>query len=76
MERFGNNVNYSIKISETILDMTIPSMILQPLVENFFKHSYEEGFYQAHLTIHGEIQGEFLHLIVENSGPSLTQAEL
>ncbi|WP_148357639.1 cache domain-containing sensor histidine kinase [Peribacillus simplex] len=76
MERFGNNVNYSIKISETILDMTIPSMILQPLVENFFKHSYEEGFYHAHLTIYGEIQGEFLHLTVENSGPSLTQAEL
>ncbi|WP_173917564.1 sensor histidine kinase [Halobacillus sp. Marseille-Q1614] len=75
-ERFRNNVNYSIKISDTILQMTIPSMILQPLVENFFKHSYEEGFHEAHLTIHGEIQGKVLQLAVENDGPSLTDEEL
>ncbi|MFC0273261.1 sensor histidine kinase [Metabacillus herbersteinensis] len=76
MERFGNNVNYSIKINETILDMTIPSMILQPLVENFFKHCYEVGFYDAHLTIYGDIRGEFLNLVVENDGSSMTLTEL
>lgn len=76
MERFGNNVNYYIKINETILNMTIPSMILQPLVENFFKHCYEEGFYDAHLNIYGDIQGGFLNLVVENDGSSMTLAEL
>ncbi|OIJ22415.1 histidine kinase [Anaerobacillus alkalidiazotrophicus] len=76
MERFGNNINYSIKLNETILDMTIPSMILQPLVENFFKHCYEEGCYDAHLNIYGEIQGEILYLVVENDGSSMTVPEL
>ncbi|WP_078410065.1 sensor histidine kinase [Priestia abyssalis] len=75
-ERFGNDLNYTIHVNETILTMTIPSMTLQPLVENFFKHCYEEGFYAAQLSIYGEIRGKTLHLIVENNGPSMTSAEL
>ncbi|MFC7322464.1 cache domain-containing sensor histidine kinase [Halobacillus campisalis] len=75
-ERFRNNVNYSINLNETILNITIPSMILQPLVENFFKHSYEEGFYEAQLAIRGEVKGGALHLYVENDGASLTDEEL
>lgn len=76
MERFGNHVNYSIHIDETVLDKKIPSMILQPLVENYFKHCYEEGYYDGHLHIDGRIHGDILHLVVENDGSSLTQAEL
>ncbi|WP_191566405.1 sensor histidine kinase [Metabacillus idriensis] len=75
-ERFGENVSFSIEIDESILDITIPSMILQPLAENFFKHTYEEGFSNAHLSISGEKQGEYLHITVENDGPGLTDAEL
>jgi two-component system, sensor histidine kinase YesM len=76
MVRFGNDINYSIKINESILNMTIPSMIIQPLVENFFKHCYEEGFYDARLNIYGEFKGEILNLVVENDGSSMTLSEL
>jgi two-component system sensor histidine kinase YesM len=76
MVRFGNDINYSIKINESILNLTIPSMIIQPLVENFFKHCYEEGFYDAHLNIYGEFKGEILKLVVENDGSSMTLSEL
>ncbi|WP_221568878.1 sensor histidine kinase [Alkalihalobacillus sp. TS-13] len=76
MERFRNNVNYSIEMNETVLNTTIPSMILQPLVENFFKHCYEKGNYKARLSIRGEIQDGFLHLIVENDGESLPEKQL
>lgn len=75
-ERFGENISFSFEIDESIMDMTIPSMILQPLAENFFKHTYEEGFSNAHLSISGEKQGEYLHITVENDGPGLTDAEL
>ncbi|PFO09601.1 histidine kinase [Bacillus sp. AFS076308] len=76
VERFGNELNYTIQLNETILERTIPSMTLQPLVENFFKHCYEEGFYNANLNIYGEIQGEILYLVVENNGSSMTSEEL
>jgi two-component system sensor histidine kinase YesM len=75
-ERFGENLSYSVNIDESILDMTIPSMILQPLAENFFKHTYEEGYSNAHLSINGEKQGNDLCFTVENDGPGLTEEEL
>ncbi|MBO1511851.1 sensor histidine kinase [Metabacillus bambusae] len=76
MERFGNNLNISIKLNEEIQRMKIPSMVIQPLVENFFKHCYEEGFQDAHLSIYGEIKGETLTLTVENDGSSVTLSKL
>lgn len=76
MERFRNEWTYTIHLDESILNLTIPSMTVQPLVENFFKHCYEEGFYDAHMNINGEIQGELLCLVVENNGPSMTSEEL
>ncbi|KRE64113.1 cache domain-containing sensor histidine kinase [Paenibacillus sp. Soil750] len=75
-ERFQTDFSYSIDIPEDILDISVPSMILQPLVENFFKHCYEEGFEQAHLRIYGEVRGEYLNLVVENNGRSMTSDEL
>ncbi|HZH58688.1 MAG TPA: histidine kinase [Metabacillus sp.] len=75
-ERFGKSVNVSIELSAELLNKKIPSMILQPLVENFFKHCYEEGFYDAQLRIYGERKGELMILTVENDGPSVTSSEL
>lgn len=75
-ERFQTGFSYSIDIPKAILGISVPSMILQPLVENFFKHCYEEGYEQAHLHIYGEMRGEYLNLVVENNGPSMTNDEL
>lgn len=75
-ERFQAAFSYSIDIPEEIRSIPVPSMILQPLVENFFKHCYDEGYEQADLHIYGEIHGEYLNLIVENTGNSMTDAEL
>lgn len=75
-ERFQNDFSYSLEIPEEILKVPVPSMILQPLVENFFKHCYDKGYEQACLHIYGEIQGENIHLVVENNGNSMTAEEL
>lgn len=75
-ERFQTDFSYSIDIPKDILGISVPSMILQPLVENFFKHCYEEGFEHAHLRIYGEVRGEYLNLVVENNGRSMTDDEL
>ena len=75
-ERFQTDLSYSIDIPKAFLDISVPSMILQPLVENFFKHCYEEGYEQADLRIYGEIRDGYLNLIVENNGCSMTNEEL
>lgn len=75
-ERFGETVSYSVEIDESIMDMTIPSMILQPLAENFFKHTYEDGYSSANLSIIGGKSGDYLHFLVENDGPGIAPDEL
>ncbi|MDR0140338.1 sensor histidine kinase [Metabacillus idriensis] len=75
-ERFGETVSYSVNIDESIMEMTIPSMILQPLAENFFKHTYEDGYSSAHLSIIGKENGDHLHFLVENDGPGIAPDEL
>ncbi|MCL6571828.1 MAG: histidine kinase [Bacillus sp. (in: Bacteria)] len=75
-ERFQTDLSYSIDIPKAFLDISVPSMILQPLVENFFKHCYEVGYEQSCLHIYGEIRDGYLNLIVENNGCSMTNDEL
>lgn len=75
-ERFQTAFSYSIDFSKEILAIPVPSMILQPLVENFFKHCYVEGYEQANLHMYGEIRGKYLNLVVENDGKSMTGDEL
>lgn len=75
-ERFGHELNVSIQLSKELLNMKIPSMIVQPLVENFFKHCYEEGFYDANLSIYGKRTGENVILTVENDTSSVSSSKL
>lgn len=39
--RFGNRIKYSLNIDENVMDYTVPSMILQPFVENAIVHGLE-----------------------------------
>lgn len=75
-ERFRLELHYTISIEESILDVAVPTMILQPLVENYFKHCFEEGHYDSHLTLRGWKEQEQVILMVENDGPGLTNEEL
>ncbi|MGM0865917.1 MAG: cache domain-containing sensor histidine kinase [Bacillota bacterium] len=75
-ERFGGEIQVAIKVEEEVLPAAIPSMILQPLVENYFKHSYEEGYEHSSLTIQGKRKGEGITFIVHNTGSSMTTEKL
>jgi two-component system, sensor histidine kinase YesM len=75
-ERFGECVQAEISVEEEVLSASIPSMILQPLVENYFKHSYEEGYENSSLIIRGKKEGDLMTFIVQNTGSSMTVEEL
>lgn len=51
MIRFGNRIQYSIEKDETALNTLVPSMILQPLVENAMIHGLEPKIGQGILKI-------------------------
>ncbi|BCG57170.1 cache domain-containing sensor histidine kinase [Paenibacillus sp. URB8-2] len=75
-ERFRVELRHSISIEDSMMDISVPVMILQPLVENFFKHCFEEGHYGSHLSIRGWLEEGYVKLVVENDGPGLSLEEL
>jgi two-component system sensor histidine kinase YesM len=51
-ERFGeDNLRLDIDTDEAVLDIAVPKMILQPIVENIFKHGFAEGIREAVITV-------------------------
>lgn len=40
-ERFGEQLEFSIDVEDEALQILVPKMILQPIIENYFKHGFE-----------------------------------
>jgi two-component system, sensor histidine kinase YesM len=40
-ERFGENLDYLVEVDDSIRDAAVPKMILQPIIENYFKHGFD-----------------------------------
>ena len=41
--RFQENLNYTIEVDESILDVPVPKLIIQPIVENALKYGRPDG---------------------------------
>jgi len=65
--RFQEKVDISINIQEETLDHLVPTLILQPLVENAFKHGIEESREKGTISINSEIVKKNIILKVGNS---------
>jgi sensor histidine kinase YesM len=65
--RFGNRLEVKKSVSTEILDTPIPSLILQPLVENSIRHgSGENGKMRVEIT--GHLAGEAVQLAIKDEG--------
>ncbi|WP_238653119.1 sensor histidine kinase [Paenibacillus piscarius] len=77
-ERFGEeNLRLEIEATEEALDTVLPKMILQPLVENIFKHGFADGIHQAEIGITCKLEGESrLVLAVKDNGKGMSLERL
>jgi two-component system LytT family sensor kinase len=74
--RFGDKLRFEKDVDAGTLDLLVPSMLLQPLVENSIKHglsSKVEGGTIRITTHRGESR---LHLLVEDDGVGIPEARL
>jgi two-component system LytT family sensor kinase len=67
--RFGSRLQVEIIIAPEILRAQIPSMLLQPLVENAVQHGIGPLIEGGHIRVHGTRHGGQLRISVQNSGP-------
>ncbi|MES1201128.1 MAG: histidine kinase [Pseudomonadota bacterium] len=71
--RFGEKMQVSCTIPEALHDCLVPSLLLQPIVENAIKHGVAKSPTTGHITIAARaMAGGRLSLVVENDGPPFT----
>jgi hypothetical protein len=69
--RFGSRATLSWCIADNTLNAQIPTMILQPLLENAYQHGVESSCNIEKICIQSFGDNCMLHLIVHNTGPML-----
>ncbi len=66
--RFGEKLRVVKEIARETLDIVVPSMLLQPLIENSIKHGLEPRIGGGTVTLRSRLQGGQLVLEVEDDG--------
>ena len=65
--RFGENLKVVCQIPEEAETIRIPSMIIQPIIENSFKHGFKDKS-TITITLRAELSEEYLSLYMEDDG--------
>jgi two-component system LytT family sensor kinase len=74
--RFGEKLRFERDVSEDTLDMLVPSMLLQPLVENSIKHGLRNKVEGGTIRIRTYRTENRLHLMVEDDGVGIPDEKL
>jgi len=76
MIRFGDKLRFETDAAVNTLDMLVPSMILQPLVENCIKHGLSNKVEGGTIRIRTHRSESRLHLTVEDDGVGIPEEKL
>ena len=66
--RFGEKLTVVKDIAENTLDVLVPSMLLQPLIENSIKHGLEPRISGGTVTLRSRLEAELLVVEIEDDG--------
>ena len=74
--RFGNRLSYEINCSEEFKSLSMPKLLLQPLVENAVIHGIEPSEVPCKLFVEAERHGNSLYILIEDDGVGFKEEEL
>jgi two-component system LytT family sensor kinase len=76
MVRFGEKLRFVKDIEPATLDMLVPSMLLQPLVENSIRHGLASKVDGGTIHVRSRLAGKRLQILVEDDGVGIPEAKL
>ena len=76
MVRFGEKLRFVKEIDPLTLDMAVPSMLLQPLVENCIRHGLASKVEGGTIRVRSRLAGKRLQVLVEDDGVGIPEAKL
>ena len=74
--RFGDKLRFEKEVDAESLDMLVPSMLLQPLVENCVKHGLSSKIEGGTVWLRTRRAEGRLHLVVEDDGVGIAETKL
>jgi sensor histidine kinase YesM len=66
--RFGDRVSHSVEVAPEAWDALVPSMILQPIVENAYVHGISRSLGKGTIAIKAFVEGDKLRISIRNAG--------
>ncbi|OMF37223.1 hypothetical protein BK133_06350 [Paenibacillus sp. FSL H8-0548] len=76
-ERYENRFEFHVEVDAPLLDAEMPKMILQPVIENYFKHGMDKSAEDGQLYLKAYSRGDgLIELIVENNGAVISSEKL
>ncbi len=76
MVRFGEKLRFEKQIDSRTLDWPVPSMILQPIIENSIKHGLASKIDGGMVRIKTWLDGGKLHILIEDNGVGIEESKL
>jgi two-component system LytT family sensor kinase len=74
--RFGPRLSVRMDVDPEVFSARVPSLILQPVVENAIKHGLAPKIGPGHLNISASRDGRFVKLEVEDDGVGFARSEM
>lgn len=74
--RFAGDICYEKEIGEDVENIRVPSMILQPVVENAVQHGVRDRMENARIWLHVAREEEQLRVTVRDNGVGMTETQI
>jgi two-component system LytT family sensor kinase len=74
--RFGGKLRFEKQIEPKTMDMLVPSMLLQPIIENCIKHGISGKVEGGSIVLRARSDGSTLYVTVQDDGVGISQDRL
>ena len=74
--RFTGEIHYEAKVDEDVTDVRIPSMILQPIVENAVNHGIRNISWEGHIALTITRDSEFVYISIKDNGAGMLKEDI
>ncbi|XJZ27784.1 sensor histidine kinase [Bacillota bacterium Lsc_1132] len=75
-QRFDEQFEFDVNVQKEVEEIFVPKMILQPIVENGFKHGFDQQVEPALIQIKAFLKGENVVITVADNGKGLSEEQL
>lgn len=70
------NLSYEIKVDEAIMDIEIPALIIQPIIENSLEHGFARKLDKCKISITNKIEKDRFYIIIKDNGCGMDKKTL